>query len=447
MTIEPPVARTSDTCVGELLGAYLLGSCTPAEADAVEKHLGSCTACSTDAAALLPGAPQPPVQQAPVQQAPVRQSTVRPAPARRAPAPRAPGLPGASEGHLAPPADGPGSLTAILTAALAVRPAAPGARRAAPGARMPGTAAASPRHRPGLAGAAGVPCYGNRVGALDRLLIELEAKHWHLPTACGWSVRELVLHLYAVDGLLLPALISAGARPAPTGAHDAAGGRDEQVEDANAQDVQEDALTRTGIVLDAARDWPVEEVRRRWYEQAEQLCAAAERAERSQAPLTVTVDGWTAAPGDHLTSRAFETWIHTRDIATAAGITVPNPGADDLHAMADLALRLLSVPWAAATAAATAPPPEGTLTVTLTGSGGGTWSLGPDGAQVHPARSDPRAVPADPRPASGILTVEIVEFCLLVGDRRPASAVTARVEGDERLAAGLLALAPSLARP
>ncbi|MBE3200618.1 maleylpyruvate isomerase N-terminal domain-containing protein [Frankia sp. CH37] len=426
--------------MGDLLGAYLLGSCTPAEADAVEKHLGSCAACSTDAAALLPGAPQ----------APARQTRARQAPARQAPAPRAPGLPGASEGHLAPPADGPGSLAAILAAALAVRPAAPGARQAAPGARMPGAASTEPGHRPGLVGAAGVPCYGNRVGALDRLLIELEAKHWHLPTATGWSVRELVLHLHAVDGLLLAALVPPGARPAPTGAHDAAGGRDEHAEDGNAhyvQDVREDALTRTGIVLDAARDWPVEKVRQRWYEQAEQLCAATERAERSQAPLTVTVDGWTAAPGDHLTSRAFETWIHTRDIAAAAGITVPNPGADDLHAMADLALRLLSVPWAAATAAATVPPPEGTLTVTLTGRGGGTWSLGPDGAQVHQARSDPRAVPADPRPASGTLTVEIVEFCLLVGDRRPASAVTARVEGDERLAAGLLALAPSLARP
>ncbi|EFC86387.1 maleylpyruvate isomerase N-terminal domain-containing protein [Parafrankia sp. EUN1f] len=442
MTIEPPVARTSGTCVGDLLGAYLLGSCTPAEADAVEKHLGSCAACSTDAAALLPGAPQAPVRQAPVRQAPVRQ-----APVRQTPAPRAPVLPGTSEGNLTPPADGPGSLAAILTAALAVRPAAPGARQAAPGARMPGAASTEPGHRPALAGAAGVPCYGNRVGALDRLLIELEAKHWHLPAASGWSVRELVLHLHAVDGLLLAALIPPGARPAPTGAPDGAGGRDEHAEDGNTEDVEGDALTRTGVVLDAARDWPVEAVRQRWYEQAEQLCAATERAERSQAPLTVTVDGWTAAPGDHLTSRAFETWIHTRDIATAAGITVPNPGADDLHAMADLALRLLSVPWAASAAAATAAPPEGTLTVTLTGPGGGTWSLGPDGAQVHQARSDPRAVPADPRPASGTLTVEIVEFCLLVGDRRPASAITARVGGDERLAAGLLALAPSLARP
>ncbi|OHV35497.1 hypothetical protein CC117_19755 [Parafrankia colletiae] len=392
-----------------LLGAYVLGACTAAEADAVETHLGRCVACSTDAAELALAVPPP-----------VRSAT--------------------GEAGDAPPPVGAASLDAVLAAALAVRPAAPG---------TPVRAEAGPVRAHGWQ----TPTYGSRVAALDRLLVELAPADWTRPSAAGWSVRDLVLHLYAVDGLLLAALGEAA------GTGDA--GHDLERPD-------EDPVTRTEAVLAATREWPAEQAQRRWYERATLLCTAVADASSAAGagaaggpePPVVTAGGWPTIPVDHLTARGFETWIHTRDIAAAAGVTVPDPGEDELHTMADLALRVLAGQWAAAVA----PAGPAVLTVTLTGPGGGTWSLDPSGvaerqpghAPVEPSwaagllraagpatAAGPTAVPA----AANAVTLGIVPFCLLAGGRATVPTVAAQVEGDERLAAELLALAPSLAGP
>ncbi|CAO5236549.1 maleylpyruvate isomerase N-terminal domain-containing protein [Frankia sp. AgKG'84/4] len=123
------------------------------------------------------------------------------------------GLAGAS-----PPARGTGSLAAVLAAALAVRPAAPGTRAAV-----------------GVAPAAAPPPYGSRVSVLDRLL-------------AGWTVRELIAHLFAVDGLVLAAVSGDADAPPDT-----------------------DAVSRTHSVLAEATAWSPREVRRRWFDRAERL--------------------------------------------------------------------------------------------------------------------------------------------------------------------------------
>ncbi len=348
MTIDPPAAGGRAGCGSpRQLGDYLRGACTSTEAAAVEHHLGRCVACTAWAERLA----------------------------------------GAS-----PPARDTGSLAAVLAAALAVRPAAPGTRAAL-----------------GAAPAAAPPPYGRRVSVLDRLLVELGPDDWGRLAAAGWTVRELVAHLYAVDGLVLAAVSGDADAPPDT-----------------------DAVSRTHSVLAEAATWSPREVRRRWYDRAERLCAAAAPATAD----TVTAGGWTTTVADHLTARAFETWIHTRDIAAVAGIAVPEPAGAELHAMADLALRLLAAPWADTVAGR---PAEVALTVTLTGAGGSTWSLAGDVAREE-------AGPAV-RPAATVLTAGIVEFCLLVGDRTTPAALAARTAGDERLGAALLALAPSLSGP
>jgi hypothetical protein len=46
-----------------------------------------------------------------------------------------------------------------------------------------------------------------------------------------------------------------------------------------------------------------------------------------------------------------------------------------------------------------------------------------------------------------VITLGIVDFCLLVGDRASPDTVAARIEGDERPAAVLLAVVACLAGP
>ncbi|SNQ47781.1 conserved hypothetical protein [Frankia canadensis] len=377
MTPDPPEVPAGGSCVGDLVAAYVLGACTAAEADVVETHLGHCATCAADAARLLPAA-----------------------------LPWSSGTAVTAGPHdLEPPIDGPGSLTDVLTAALAVWPSAPGFDLA------PSSGPAGPARGVGAA------CYGNRVGALDRVLIEMAPDLWSRPAAVGWSVRELILHLYAVDGLLLDALSGHAA-------------------------TDDDPLTRTLAVHDHARDWPIEVVWQRWYERAGRLCTVVNHSGRNPAAWVVTVGPLAAPVNDHLIARAFETWIHTRDVAAAAGLHPPDPGGFDLHAMADLSLRLLASPWAATTAARTGRSTDAALHVTLTGPGGGSWTLDPVGA--HEAG----VAPGPARPGSGgVLSAGIVEFCLVVGDRLPPSALPRRTAGDDQLAADLLALAPSLSGP
>ena len=47
-------ASCTDPRVGDLLAAWILGSCTPAEEDAVRAHLGACAICAEDAVRLGP---------------------------------------------------------------------------------------------------------------------------------------------------------------------------------------------------------------------------------------------------------------------------------------------------------------------------------------------------------------------------------------------------------
>jgi hypothetical protein len=143
--------------------------------------------------------------------------------------------------------------------------------------------------------------------------------------------------------------------------------------------------------------------------------------------------------GSHLVSRAFETWIHARDIGAAAGLRVPPPPADSLASMADLAARVLSlVPSRTATA------PTGRVRLTLTGPGGGSWLVHLGGPATHdtavPAAHD-TAVPA------AEVTLDAVEFCLLVADRARPEPAGVRIDGDAALGIELLAVAPQLARP
>jgi hypothetical protein len=81
--------------------------------------------------------------------------------------------------------------------------------------------------------------------------------------------------------------------------------------------------------------------------------------------------------------------------------------------------------------AGAAPPRSARLV--LVGPGGGDWTIAP---AVHDAGAR--------RAPEATVTMDAVEFCYLLGNRRDPDAVPHRVEGDPAVAATLLRAATSL---
>jgi uncharacterized protein (TIGR03083 family) len=235
----------------------------------------------------------------------------------------------------------------------------------------------------GLGLAADGAAYAATVAALDALLRELSPDEWTLAAHAGWTVLDLIIHLTATDNLVADQL-GLHVHPPVT--------RDDTPD------------SRTALLLSMPRRW--DRVWPGWRHQADAICGAVSR--RALAP-------------DLLVSRAFETWIHARDIALATSKDLPPPPPPHLHTIADLTARLL--PHAAKSRHITA----ASARLILTGPAGGTWTLTDSGPAVE-------------------LTMDTVEFCLLMAGRREPRAVDVMIRGDVELGYDLLDAGPSLAK-
>jgi uncharacterized protein (TIGR03083 family) len=231
--------------------------------------------------------------------------------------------------------------------------------------------------------------YAATVSALDALLRELDIHQWTGAVAHEqWTVLDLVIHLTATDNLVADKL---GLHVHPPVTPD------------------EDPDSRTEILLEMPRRreraWPG------WRQQADAICA-----ELVTRPL----------PADLLVSRAFETWIHARDIALVTHKQLPPPPAAHLHTIADFAARLL--PHAAECRRVVRP--GNVVRLVLSGAGGGIWSL--------PLSEPDLGVTVE-------MTMDVTEFCLLMGGRREPRAVDVMIRGDVELGYDLLDAGPTLA--
>ena len=74
-----------------------------------------------------------------------------------------------------------------------------------------------------------------------------------------------------------------------------------------------------------------------------------------------------------------------------------------------------------------------TARLVLTGDGGGEWLVAMDGSGLSSHEPDVT------------LTANVVDWCMLVGDRIASDEIAHTVDGDTRLAEDLLAAAPALA--
>ena len=277
-----------------------------------------------------------------------------------------------------------------------------------PGAPAPHLPPGSARRRPAPRTPAFAAPFAAAAGMLESVLAEVGEEVLDQPgPVLSWRLGDLIPHL-AAGNALLATVIGVSVEPAPR--------------------VGADLVSHTERLLDWVTGWPHGSVQSLWRHGVESI-AAWLRARPELADRLVEVGGVQLTVANQLTVRAFETWIHARDIGVAAGLRVPPPPADSLARMADLAVRLLStLPPRAATA------PAGTVRLTLTGPGGGSWLVAVGGA-IESERPDAE------------LTLDTVEFCLLVGDRRNPARMAAEIVGEDALADELFAITPQLSGP
>lgn len=194
---------------------------------------------------------------------------------------------------------------------------------------------------------------------LSGLLRAIGAREGGQPSRCpGWSVTDVVLHLAQTDEMALASL----------------DGRLEEHLQAkaeawvNATSVDDGA----GLLVAAERGDPFDAVHRRWSASSQALRTALAGSNPSD---RVTWVAGQLAVQTLATTRLTECWIHTGDVATALGVTLPVP--DRIHHITRLAWRTL--PYAFAQAGKQL---SGPVTFELTSPTGATWTFGDGGGTV-----------------------------------------------------------------
>ncbi len=227
---------------------------------------------------------------------------------------------------------------------------------------------------------------------------ELEAT-----TTNGLSARDLVIHEAAQESLLAQAV---GGTPIP--------------------DVREtDVERRTAAFVEKLEGRPLDDAIDLWRASVDANCAWAD----GPAENTANWRGFELGRDDAIVLRAFETWIHTDDLRRLVGLAGQAPDPEHLALMSDLAGRTLSL----ALGLVQRTRDGKTARLVLTGDGGGEWLVAMDGSGLSSREPDVT------------LTADVVDWCMLVGDRLAPDVIAHSVDGDVRLAEDLLTAAPALA--
>ena len=255
--------------------------------------------------------------------------------------------------------------------------------------------------------------YATWVDRFDSLLESLTPAQWRERVVHDWTVQDLVAHLTATDELLVAQLDSAD---------------DETFEDPAELDGGLPAR-RTAAAIAEHRGRPPGRTRAVWRAQADRLLhdvdepGTLDRQVRLADPRLPRQPLRTA-----IVQRLFETWIHTDDIGTVLGGPPALP--DERHVALIVAFGVHLLPAALRLGGADRPPRSARLV--LVGPAGGDWIISP-AVQRAPAR-----------PPDATVTMDAVEFCYLLGNRRDPDSVPHRVEGDRAVAATLLRAATTL---
>ncbi|KAA6222595.1 maleylpyruvate isomerase family mycothiol-dependent enzyme [Streptomyces albofaciens JCM 4342] len=309
--------------------------------------------------------------------------------------------------------------------------------------------AAARAARPGQsAPAAHAEPYAGAVACLDALLRELdrEPARWGTPVVHDWDVQGTVAHLVAADEVLAERLGLAPVTEAGTGLGPVPGaGPEGGFGDAGTGPGERTGMgpggrTGTGAggrTAGAGAPWelrwtarthevvayehtrPPAETREAWRTQAHGLLALPEAGDEQLAAMATTLMGMRLPVADHYVIRAFETWVHTRDIGRALGRVVPPPPPVHLQRFLGLAVRILDLALG---------PDARPVLLSVEGEAGGDWVLG-----------------SDAEPIAAELVLEATDFLLLLGGRQDPDEIARGQAGDAAAAQRLLETATSLA--
>jgi uncharacterized protein (TIGR03083 family) len=238
----------------------------------------------------------------------------------------------------------------------------------------------------------------------DALLDSIEPADLDVITYNGLTVRDLVTHVAIVDEAFV-------------GEH-APGGAGTSWSYVGAEQVSE----MTEAQLPETAEWTFAQVRERFTRARDALVSLDEKL-----PETARLGGYSLKSA--LVIRAFETWTHCADIASAVGRAEQPVDPPVLRAMAELAVQTLPV----ALAAKGYEYPGRTARVVMTGPGGGDWTIACTAGD--PAGTIPDVV----------LRVPVVEFCQRFADRLAVDDVPFEIDGDADLGRALVDAAPAFA--
>jgi uncharacterized protein (TIGR03083 family) len=283
----------------------------------------------------------------------------------------------------------------------------------APPARLRGAVMAAAVARRPAAGEETSTAYAAWVERFDTLLESLTPAQWRERVVHDWTVQDLVAHLTATGELLVDQLGSA---------------EDETPEDPADLDGTLPAR-RTAAAIGEHRGQPPGRTRAAWRAQADRLLRDAGEPGTLDRQVLLADPRLPRQPlRTALVQRLFETWIHTDDIQRVLGGRPAPP--DERHVALIVAFGVRLLPAALRLAGADRSGRSARLV--LTGPAGGDWTISPS-VQRAPAR-----------PPDATVTMEAVEFCYLLGNRRDPGSVPHRVEGDPAAAATLLRAATML---
>lgn len=221
---------------------------------------------------------------------------------------------------------------------------------------------------------------------LDALVADLAPDRWKEPTpAAGWTIAHQIAHLLWTDRV---ALLSVTDEPGFSAVLEEAAKDPTGFVDAGAEEV---AATAPDRLL---ADW--RETRSRLHDELVGV------AEGRKLP-------WFGPPmsaPSMATARLMETWAHGLDVADALG--VHRPATARLRSIAHIGVRTRDFAFAINGLT----PPADPVRVELRAPDGSTWSWGPDDAAQR-------------------VTGSAEDFCMLVTQRRPRSALDVTAVGHD----------------
>jgi uncharacterized protein (TIGR03083 family) len=246
--------------------------------------------------------------------------------------------------------------------------------------------------------------YLTETGRLDALLDTIPADALDRRTFNGLTVRELVIHLAAMESSFAATL---GVTTEP--------------------EITESAVEiRTAAFIEHYRDRPLADARARWREAVDAVRRWAADPANADAGVQWLALHFTRE--SLLVARSFETWTHADDLRRVLRQPLESPPAGSLRLMAEVSVTAMPTALEVAERAHRGK----TARIVLTGDGGGDWLI-------------PLGFSETGKTPDVVLTADVVDWCRCVSERVAPEALARRVEGDPALADNLAAASSAFA--